>query len=123
MIRFRPTHPDFAHFLPVDGDVVAIDLDVGQGDVGDGFHPAPDVILALHLERHQPGVIAAEFGQGVGAGALEVEVEPVEGVVVGVTPGPAGGDQGGDTLGFLHLAPLLGAALKGFAGVWEEKEV
>lgn len=123
MIRFRPTHPDFAHFLPVDGDVVAVDLDIGQADVGDGFHPAPDVVLALHLKGHQSGVVATEFGQGVGAGALEVEAEPVEGLVVGVPPGRAGGNQGGDTPGFLHLAPLLGAALKGFAGIWEEKAV
>uniref|UniRef100_A0A8C0F3H6 Uncharacterized protein n=1 Tax=Bubo bubo TaxID=30461 RepID=A0A8C0F3H6_BUBBB len=119
-----PTHPDFAHFLPVDGDVLTVDLDVGQAHVGDGFHTTADVVLALHLEGHQGGVVPAGFGHGVGAGALEVEIEPVEGFVVGVTPSPAGGNQGWDTPGLSarELALLLGPAPKGFAGVWKEKK-
>ena len=123
-LRFRPTHPDFARFPPVDGDLLAVDLDFGQAHVGDRFHPAPDVVLALHLEGYQSGVVPAGFGHGVGAGALEVEIEPVEGAVVGVPPTPASGNQGWDTLGLaaLQLAPLLGPALKGFAGVWKEKK-
>jgi len=123
-LHFRPTHPDFAHFLPANGDVLAVDLDVGQAHVGDGFHPAADVVLALHLEGDQRGVAPAGFSHGVGAGALEVEIEPVEGVVVGISPTPAGGNQGGDTLvlAVLQLAPLLGPAPQGFAGIWKEKK-
>lgn len=123
-LHFTPTHPDFAHFPQVNGDVLAVDLDLGQAHVGDRFHPTTDVVLALHLEGHQSGVVPAGFGYGVGASALEVEIEPVEGVVVGVPPSPAAGNQGWDTLGLatLQLAPLLGTALKGFAGVWKEKK-
>uniref|UniRef100_A0A8B9ZAB3 Uncharacterized protein n=1 Tax=Buteo japonicus TaxID=224669 RepID=A0A8B9ZAB3_9AVES len=123
-LHFTPTHPDFAHFPQVDGDMLAVDLDVGQAHVRDRFHPTTDVVLALHLEGHQSGVVPAGFGYGVGASALEVEIEPVEAVVVGVPPSPAAGDQGWDTLGLatLQLAPLLGTALKGFAGVWKEKK-
>uniref|UniRef100_A0A8B9C690 Uncharacterized protein n=1 Tax=Anser brachyrhynchus TaxID=132585 RepID=A0A8B9C690_9AVES len=109
-----PTHPNFAHFLLTDGDLLAIDLNVGQVDVGDRFHPASDVVLGLHLEGHQLGVVPTGFSHGVGAGALEVEIAPVEGVVVGVTPTPAGGHQGWDTLGLaiLKFARLLGPEKK-----------
>lgn len=103
---------------------MAVDLNVGQVDVGDGLHPASEVVLGLHLEGHQPGVVPTGLGHGVGAGALEVEIEPVEGVVVGVTPTPAAGHQGWDALGLalLKFARLLGPALEGFAGVWKEKK-
>uniref|UniRef100_A0A8C4U0K5 Uncharacterized protein n=1 Tax=Falco tinnunculus TaxID=100819 RepID=A0A8C4U0K5_FALTI len=124
-LHFGPTHPDFANFLLADGDLLAVDLDVGQADIGDGFHPTTDVILALHLEGHQCGVVPAGFSHGVGAGALEVKIEPIEGAVVGVAPSPASVDLGWDTLDLavLHLTPLLGPALKGFAGVWKEEKL
>lgn len=108
----------------MDGDAMPVDLNVGQADVGDGFHPIPDLILALHLERHQCGVVPTEPSHGVGAGALKVEITLVEGAVVGIPPSPARGHQGGDTLGLavLQLAPLPRSAPEGFAGVCKEKK-
>uniref|UniRef100_A0A3B4D9C8 Uncharacterized protein n=1 Tax=Pygocentrus nattereri TaxID=42514 RepID=A0A3B4D9C8_PYGNA len=49
------------------------------------------VVALSHREGLQAVQEAAGFGQGVPAGALEVKVKAIEGDVVWVTPGPAGG--------------------------------
>uniref|UniRef100_A0A8V5GHH2 Uncharacterized protein n=1 Tax=Melopsittacus undulatus TaxID=13146 RepID=A0A8V5GHH2_MELUD len=69
-----PTHPDFAYLLLVHGDTLPIDLHIDQADIGDGSHPPPDVVLGLY--------------HCIGAGALEVIVQPIECMVMGVTPCP-----------------------------------
>lgn len=122
--HFYPTHPDFSIFIPAEGDALSIDINIDQGDIGHGLDPATDVILGLNPEGHQSRVTPMGFSHGVGAGSLEVKVKAIEGVEVGVTPCPARGDQGRDTagLGTAGLAALLGAAVQGLAGVWEERE-
>uniref|UniRef100_A0A8C3SPX8 Uncharacterized protein n=1 Tax=Chelydra serpentina TaxID=8475 RepID=A0A8C3SPX8_CHESE len=67
-----------------------IDVDVGQTHVGDNLVSPPVVVLLVDGEGLQGVVAPAVLGQGVGAGALEVEVQPVEGVIVRVPPAPAG---------------------------------
>uniref|UniRef100_A0A8C3SMD7 Uncharacterized protein n=1 Tax=Chelydra serpentina TaxID=8475 RepID=A0A8C3SMD7_CHESE len=91
------THSDFPNFLLVDGDVVPVDIDVGQTHVGDSLVAPPVVILLIDGEGHQGVVAPAVLGQGVGAGALEVEVQPIERVIVRVPPAPAGSNQVGNT--------------------------
>lgn len=122
--HFHPTHTDFSVFIPVEGDTLSIDVNIDQGDVGHRLDPATDVILGLNPEGHQPRVIPMGFGHGVGASSLEVEVKAVECAEVWVTPCPARGDQGWDTAGFGTAGPatLLGPAVQGLAGVWEERE-
>lgn len=113
------THSDFPNFLLVDGDVVAIDVDVGQAHVGDSLVASPVVVLLIDGEGHQGVVAPAVLGQGVGAGALEVEVQPVEGVIVRVPPAPAGSNEVGNAhrTAVLDLARLLGPTCQDFAGI------
>uniref|UniRef100_A0A8C0GE91 Uncharacterized protein n=1 Tax=Chelonoidis abingdonii TaxID=106734 RepID=A0A8C0GE91_CHEAB len=118
------THPDFADLFLVDGDIVPIDIDVGQAHVGDSLVAPPVVVLLIDGEGHQGGVGPAVLGQGVGAGTLEVKVQPIEGVIVWVSPSPAGLLVVRDThcTTILDLTCLLGPASQGFAGVCREKE-
>uniref|UniRef100_A0A674J715 Uncharacterized protein n=1 Tax=Terrapene triunguis TaxID=2587831 RepID=A0A674J715_9SAUR len=126
------THPDFADFFLVDGDVVPIDVDVGQAHVGDNLVTPPVIVLLVDGEGLQggvgPAVLAEGLGQGVGAGAHEVIVAPIEGAVVGITKRPASCHGGGHTPGSAigHLAGLLLPALHraagGHPGFWGQDE-
>uniref|UniRef100_A0A8D2JG43 Uncharacterized protein n=1 Tax=Varanus komodoensis TaxID=61221 RepID=A0A8D2JG43_VARKO len=104
----RLTYPDSSNFLLVDGDLVPIDKDVGQAHIGHGL-VAPVVVLLNYGERNQCRVASTVLGNGVRAGALEIEVHSVKGVVVWIPPAPAASVEVGDTFGqsILNFACFL----------------
>lgn len=97
---------------------VAVHRDEHQLDVGDGG-AATVVVLLLDREGDQPGIVPGCLGDGIGAGALEIVVVAIEGVVMGVSPGPAGANVLRHThrLSLLHFAGLLCTAICYFAWI------
>uniref|UniRef100_A0A670JF24 Uncharacterized protein n=1 Tax=Podarcis muralis TaxID=64176 RepID=A0A670JF24_PODMU len=65
-----------------------IDVDVGQTHVGHSL-VAPVVILLIDSERHQRSIIPTVLGNSVRAGAHEIKLQGVKGVIVWVPPAPA----------------------------------
>lgn len=120
------TYPDFADLAFVDGDVDA------EGRHGDEPHKghsrvAPVLILGGDGEGGQAlgaDPRAAGGRQHIVAGALEVEVPAVEGVVVRIAPQPARGLVGGytHTLPILLLARLLWPTGHTVTRVWRQGE-
>lgn len=105
------TYPDFANLVLVDGDVGVEGAHSDQSHIGHS-RVAPVLILGCDSEGSQALGIDPRTGsscQQVAAGALEVKVPAVEGVVVRVTPQPTCGIIVGDThaLTALILAGLL----------------
>ena len=79
---------------------------------------APVLVLALDAEGMQGLVVAAQLCHRVQARAHHVIAAAIEGGVMGVTLGAAGGHGGRHASGLpiQHLAELLGTALLAFAG-------
>lgn len=112
------TYPDSASFLLVDGDLVPVDIDVGQAHVGHSL-VAPVVVLLIYGERDQRRIISTVLGNGISTGALEVKVPSVEGVVVRVPPAPAlcGEVRDAGCVVVLSLARFFLSTGQGFAGI------
>lgn len=105
------TYPNFANLVLVDGDVGVVDSHGDQSHIGHS-RVAPVLILGCDSEGSQALGTDPRTGsscQQVAAGAHEVKVPAIEGVVVRVTPQPTCGIIVGHTHGLtaLILAGLL----------------
>lgn len=74
---------------------------------------APVLILDSNFKRRQVGIIGAEFGELIVAGAHEVVLPAIVGGVVGVAGADTGGEADGVAVPYaiFHHAPLGALAL------------
>uniref|UniRef100_A0A4X2MAL7 Uncharacterized protein n=1 Tax=Vombatus ursinus TaxID=29139 RepID=A0A4X2MAL7_VOMUR len=114
----------------LDLDLIFVDRDVGTiGSDSDLAHKgngrvSPVLILGDDGEGGEAGGPPTQGCQDIGAGALEVKFSTIEGVIVGVTPQPAGGlgVRDADALAVLNFACLLFQAGHAPAGICGNEE-
>lgn len=110
-------YPSEANFPAGQRHHVAVGAHGNQAHVRDAA-AAPVLVLGLHAEGRQGLVVAAQLHHRVQARAHHVIAAAIEGGVMGVTLGAAGGRgvRQAPGLPIQHLAELLGTALLAFAG-------
>lgn len=82
------SYPDAPVLIPDYGNGVVVDLNIHKANVGH-VSVATVIILGCDVEGWETGIWATGLGNGIGAGAHEIIVMSIKGLVVGITPGPA----------------------------------
>lgn len=116
------THPHLANLIFVDGDVGTVDRDGDLTHIGDR-RVSPVLILGGDGKGREARRPPTQGCQNIGTGAHEVKFSAIKGVIVGVTPQPAGGlvVRDTDTMAILNLACLLFQAGHSMAWIWGQK--